>query len=66
MRAETPMAFIQMIVRAYQDRGMSADAALAKAQITPETLENPKARVTALQMEWLSEAAMREIGRAHV
>lgn len=61
MRAETPIAFIQMIVRAYEDRGMRADRALDQAQIAPSTLKNPNTRVTALQMEWLSEAAMREL-----
>lgn len=61
VRAETPMAFIQAIVKAYARRGMAADAALKTAQITPEQLGNPLARVTALQMEWMSAAAMREL-----
>ncbi len=61
MRAETPMAFIRMMVLAYEDRGMRATTALAKAQITPVDLAKPQGRVTALQMEWFSEAAMREL-----
>ena len=60
-RAETPMAFIQAIVKAYERRGLSPDAALQKAQIAPNLLNKPGARVTTLQMEWMSEAAMREL-----
>ena len=60
-RAETPIAFIAAMVRAYEQRGMDPSAALAAAQITPEELKNPAARVTALQMEWMSAAAMREL-----
>ncbi|MEY5029944.1 MAG: Urease operon transcriptional activator [Pseudomonadota bacterium] len=60
-RAETPIAFIAAMVRAYEQRGMDPSAALTAAQITPEELNNPAARVTALQMEWMSAAAMREL-----
>lgn len=60
-RAETPIAFIQAMVRAYRHRGMDPSGALAKAQIAPDLLNQPDARVTALQMEWMSEAAMREL-----
>jgi AraC-like DNA-binding protein len=60
-RAETPIAFISAMVRAYEQRGMDPSAALAAAQITPEELKNPAARVTALQMEWMSATAMREL-----
>ena len=60
-RAETPMAFIKAIVQAYERRGMDPSRALATAQITPEKLRFPEARVTALQMEWMSAAAMREL-----
>ncbi len=60
-RAETPMAFIRSIVKAYERRGMDPSGALASAQITPEELRIPDARVTALQMEWMSAAAMREL-----
>ncbi len=59
-RAETPMAFIRAIVMAYTRRGLDPSAALRRAQITPSQL-NTHDRVTALQMEWLSEAAMREL-----
>ncbi len=60
-RAETPIAFIAAMVQAYAQRGMDPTAALQKAQIAPSLLNQPQARVTALQMEWMSEAAMREL-----
>lgn len=60
-RAETPIAFIQAMVRAYERRGMDPSGALNKAQIAPNLLKKSQARVTALQMEWMSEAAMREL-----
>jgi AraC-like DNA-binding protein len=60
-RAETPIAFVQAIVQAYAARGLSPTAALRKAQIEPHLLANPKARITALQMEWISGAAMQEL-----
>jgi AraC-like DNA-binding protein len=59
-RAETPMAFIRAIASAYTQRGLDPSHALRKAQITPSQLKT-NGRVTALQMEWLSEAAMREL-----
>ena len=55
------MAFIAAMVKAYERRGMDPRQALEKAQITPSMLRKPGARVTALQMEWMSEAAMREL-----
>jgi AraC-like DNA-binding protein len=55
------MAFIVAMVKAYEQRGLSPEAALQKAQIPPNLLNKPDARVTALQMEWMSEAAMREL-----
>ena len=55
------MAFIQAIVKAYAHRGMDPSHALQAAQITPFSLYSPLARVTALQMEWMSAAAMREL-----
>jgi AraC-like DNA-binding protein len=60
-RAETPIAFIAAMVQAYAQRGMNPTAALEKAQIAPSLLNQPQTRVTALQMEWMSEAAMREL-----
>ena len=60
-RAETPIAFIQAMVSAYEARSMDPSAALQKAQIAPNLLRQANARVTALQMEWMSAAAMREL-----
>jgi len=60
-RAETPMAFIRAMVEAYTRRGLDPSSALRKAQITPSQLKSTSARVTTLQMEWMSEAAMREL-----
>ena len=60
-RAETPIAFIQAMVSAYETRGLDPSGALKMAQIAPNLLKQSGARVTALQMEWMSEAAMREL-----
>jgi len=49
------------MVSAYERRGMDPTEALKKAQIAPSLLKKSEARVTALQMEWMSEAAMREL-----
>ncbi|OIN90878.1 MAG: AraC family transcriptional regulator [Comamonadaceae bacterium CG1_02_60_18] len=59
--AATPIAFVHCIVQAYQRRGMDASAALQQAHIAPEQLQNPVARVTAMQFEALSSHAMREL-----
>lgn len=55
------MAFVQPIVRAYEQRQMSPLAALEKAQIPPSLVNNASECITALQMEALSDAAMREL-----
>lgn len=55
------MAFVQAIVRAYEARQMSALGALEKAQIPPDLIHQSRERITALQMEALSDAAMREL-----
>ena len=60
-RAETPIAFIQAMVAAYRARGLDPSGALIRAQIAPNLLKQSRARVTAQQMEWMSEAAMREL-----
>ena len=59
--AATPIAFVRAIVQAYAQRGMHAGAALAQAQIAPSLLEDESARITAWQMERISDAAMREL-----
>lgn len=60
-RAETPMAFVQAIVRAYTERGMDPLPALTEAQIAPKLLRQNGARITAMQMEWLSATAMQAL-----
>ena len=57
----TPMAFVSAIAWAYTMRGMSPDGACAAAQIPPDRIDDPDARITALQMERISEHAMREL-----
>ena len=57
----TPMAFVHAIVLAYQRAGVSPDAALSKAQITPELFNTAGAGITALQMELISGTAMQEL-----
>jgi AraC-like DNA-binding protein len=59
--AVTPMAFVQAILLAYERRGLSALGALEKAQITPDSVTDATQCITALQMEALSDAAMREL-----
>ena len=59
--AVTPMAFVQAIVLAYEQRGLSPDQALAQAQIAPSALRDAGSRITAWQMERISGAAMQEL-----
>jgi len=60
-QAATPIAFVRAIVAAYARRGIDAGAALAKAQIEPQLLAQANARITAMQMEWVSGHAMQEL-----
>jgi AraC-like DNA-binding protein len=59
--AATPIAFVHAIVRAYQRYGLDPVPALLQAQIAPILLRDPSARITALQMEQLSGAAMQAL-----
>jgi AraC-like DNA-binding protein len=59
--AVTPMAFVRCIVLAFERRGMDPAPTLAAAQITPAELCDPLARITALQMETVSAAAMQAL-----
>ena len=61
VRTETPMAFARAITSAYTSRGLDPLPALKAAQIAPDLLHQADARITALQMEWLSATAMREL-----
>ena len=60
-RAETPAAFINAIVAGYRRYGMDPAADLAAAGIDTARLADPATRVTALEMERFSEAAMRRL-----
>ena len=59
--AATPIAFVRAIVLAYERRGISPERALAQAQIAPQLLQDDSARITAWQMEQISDAAMQEL-----
>lgn len=60
-KAVTPIFFVKSILMAYEKYGMDPAHALEKAQIRPEWLENPKVRISALQMEQVAGAAMLEL-----
>lgn len=60
-KALTPIAFVQCILAGYTKYGIDPTHALMEAQITPEHLNNPKARITAEQMERISGTAMRQL-----
>ncbi|TAH10837.1 MAG: AraC family transcriptional regulator [Curvibacter sp.] len=55
------MAFVQAIVAAYARYGKDPRDALAWAQIAPEHMQQAEGRITAWQMERISDAAMREL-----
>ncbi|MBT9511276.1 MAG: AraC family transcriptional regulator [Acidovorax sp.] len=60
--AATPIAFVRAIALAYERRGMPPERALAQAQIAPQQLlHDDSARITAWQMEQVSDAAMQEL-----
>jgi AraC-like DNA-binding protein len=59
--AATPIAFVRAIVLAYRRYGADPAEVLAKGQITPELLRDPNGRITASQMEIVSEGAMRQL-----
>jgi AraC-like DNA-binding protein len=55
------MAFVRAIVAAYRRYSKDPAQALHQAQIAPEQVAKPDARITAWQMETLSGAAMQEL-----
>ncbi|WP_297657470.1 AraC family transcriptional regulator [Hydrogenophaga sp.] len=59
--ALTPMAFVRAMTEAYEARGLDPDGALKTAHIAPADVRNAGARITAAQMEAVSDAAMREL-----
>jgi AraC-like DNA-binding protein len=59
--AVTPIAFVQTILRAYDKYGADPSVALRSARIVPSDLRRPEARVTAAQLEVLTNLAMRQL-----
>jgi AraC-like DNA-binding protein len=59
--AVTPVAFVRAIVQAYEKYGKDPTPALLSAQIKPGFLLDPRHRISALQMERISGAAMQEL-----
>ena len=60
-KAATPMAFVRSMAQSCERLGHPVAAALAAAQIAPHQLLEPHARITAVQMERLSDQLMREL-----
>ncbi len=60
-RAATPIAFVRALLLAYRKYGADPSEVLRQGQITPEMLARPDARITARQMEVVSEGAMRQL-----
>lgn len=59
--AATPMAFVRAILLAYRRAGRDPAEALRRAQIAPPAVRERDGRITARQMELVSDAAMREL-----
>ena len=59
--ARTPFAFVQYVMQAYAQRGLSGSVALEKAQIAPNAAGQWPLRVSSLQFERLCAAAMQEL-----
>ena len=55
------MAFVRTIVQSCRQAGLDPAPLLAQAQIAPQEVENPEARVTAWQFERLSGLAMQAL-----
>lgn len=59
--AATPIAFVHTILRAYEKYGADPTEVLREGQITPALLADPDGRITARQLEIVSEGAMRQL-----
>ncbi len=59
--AATPIAFVKALLLGYEKYGLEPNKALAAGQISLELLNQPDARITAVQMESLSSFAMQEL-----
>lgn len=57
----TPLAFVRTLLLAYARYGLDPAGALARAQIAPETLQQPGGAITSKQLEVLAAQAMREL-----
>jgi AraC-like DNA-binding protein len=55
------MGFVQAMVSAYGARNLDPAQMLKAAQIAPDAVDDSSARISAAQMEAVSEAAMREL-----
>jgi AraC-like DNA-binding protein len=55
------MAYARVMAAALRRQGLDPASALRQAQITPSQLQKSEGRITALQMEWLSGAAMQAL-----
>jgi AraC-like DNA-binding protein len=59
--AATPIAFVQAILKAYARYGASPWEALRQSQIPPGLLDDPDGRITAKQLETLTELTMKQL-----
>jgi len=59
--AITPVAFVRAIVAAYRRYGKDPSDALRRAQIAPDSLADPRNRVTGSQMQTLFGIAIQEL-----
>jgi AraC-like DNA-binding protein len=59
--AATPIAFVRAILLAYERFGADPAEVLARGRITPAMLRDPQTRITAQQLEIVSEGAMRQL-----
>ena len=60
-RAATPVAFVHIMLRAYERYGEDPERALRAAAITPSELQRPDGRITAAQMEIFTDLTMRQL-----
>jgi AraC-like DNA-binding protein len=59
--AATTIAFVKVILLAYERYNIDPTAVLNQAQITPQILRDPEAKITSWQMEVFTSGAMREL-----
>jgi AraC-like DNA-binding protein len=59
--AATPIAWVRALLLAFARYGQDPAEVLRQGQIPPALLDDPEARITARQMEIVSEGAMRQL-----